>query len=520
MNNEFGFFVPAELVKGKDSEGKEVMQIAGVASTTDRDTDDEILLPQGFDLSYFTSSGFINWHHRQKDKPSAIIGEPATAKVQKGGKELYVLANLYDTPLAREVYDLGVVLKTQSKTGRKLGFSIEGKVIERDPNDPKIVTKAAITGCAITYQPKNGTSFAEVVKALGADEVVDGVGSVDMEFDFDAFKQDIELLKAEGLNGEELWKSCTDGKMWKDGGPTNDSDNPDEEESEEDEDKVEKTLTTVSGAALKPESLDDIKDNRQALSKSEAEDYLAESGIALDEQFEKLLYKIKLQSNMATRSITKADLDTALNLLEKAADINSLLVKAEDEQPEELEPGEEDEDEEEEDDKKGKNKKEEGVEKATSETPETIEKAVQSMAKHYANGMSAVRTLFEDLTTKIESLQTDLVKAQEDNQVLAGRLEQIEKSPAAVRKALQRPGGATAIEKAWDGDANGGQQAGTELSISRQKAAIVSHLEALAFPENGFNETFAKAMTTFESSGQLSNDAIMALKSKGFNIIA
>lgn len=166
-NKGFKFFVPfSEIEKATDENGNETMIVEGIASTSDKDTDGEYLDPKGFDLSYFNSQGYINWHHRTKQDPEAIIGEPISSKIKPEG--LYIKASLYsDSEMAKKVYKLANVLKRNSKN-RKLGFSIEGNAIERDELNDNIVKKARITGCAITYAPKNASTFLDVVKALNS----------------------------------------------------------------------------------------------------------------------------------------------------------------------------------------------------------------------------------------------------------------------------------------------------------------------------------------------------------------
>ena len=60
MNNEekFNFFVPLTFEKATDKKtGKVAFASRGIASTNDEDTDEEILEPDGFDLSYFKKYG-------------------------------------------------------------------------------------------------------------------------------------------------------------------------------------------------------------------------------------------------------------------------------------------------------------------------------------------------------------------------------------------------------------------------------------------------------------------------------
>jgi hypothetical protein len=164
-SNHFKFVIPGlELKKAVDKQGNQVMRVSGVASTSDEDTDKEFLDPNGFDLSYFKKQGFVNWNHVKT--PEAIIGEPVQVEVTKDGK-FYVEADLYpDSKLAQDTYELAKVLSKNSGS-RKLGWSIEGKAIERDLLNPKKVTKAMITGVAITPTPKNGNTWLDIVKGEG-----------------------------------------------------------------------------------------------------------------------------------------------------------------------------------------------------------------------------------------------------------------------------------------------------------------------------------------------------------------
>jgi hypothetical protein len=164
----FKFWVPLDdIVKGKDDKGNEVMKVGGIASTNAEDADGEFLDPNGFDVSYFLKSGFLNYHHQAKNDPNAIIGEPTVARITKEG--LYIEGFLYpDNPIAQAVYNTATSLKKNSST-RNLGFSIEGKAIDRDLVNPKIIKKAMITGCAITFMPKNPKTYMDLIKG-GCDD--------------------------------------------------------------------------------------------------------------------------------------------------------------------------------------------------------------------------------------------------------------------------------------------------------------------------------------------------------------
>lgn len=162
-DDNFKFFIPLDInsiIKGGEKNEKGDMFLTGIASTLDRDTDGEILDPNGFDLTQLMERGFINWHH--KDDPNYYIGEPVEAFIKDN--KLHVKARLWGfSELAKSVYDMAVGL-VKSGSSRRLGWSIEGKAIEKDTINPKIIKKAKITGIAITPIPKNASTFVDIIK--------------------------------------------------------------------------------------------------------------------------------------------------------------------------------------------------------------------------------------------------------------------------------------------------------------------------------------------------------------------
>lgn len=163
---DFDFWFPAEIEKANNNEDGVVdysnMFMSGIASTEDVDLDEQILKSDGLDVNYLLQRGFINWHHQPKNAPATVIGEPVVAKITSQPKGLFIKAKIYDTDVGRQAYDLANMLKKQSST-RRLGWSIEGKVVEKDGN---VITKARLTGVALTHAPKNRNTFADLCKAM------------------------------------------------------------------------------------------------------------------------------------------------------------------------------------------------------------------------------------------------------------------------------------------------------------------------------------------------------------------
>lgn len=157
---KFSMFVPVSVIeKGKKDENglPEQLLIEGVASNASDpnkfDKDNQWLDVNGYDFTPFLKSGFFNLEHKGREDYTNILGEPTKAYVKNN--KFHVEGFLYkDNPKAVAVYQLGQILRKSGST-RRIGYSIEGQALEKDPKDPRRITKARITGCAITISPKN-----------------------------------------------------------------------------------------------------------------------------------------------------------------------------------------------------------------------------------------------------------------------------------------------------------------------------------------------------------------------------
>lgn len=163
---KFSIFIPLEIEKGNDGEDRYAnMKFKGIASNPNEgyDKQGQWLDPRGFDLNDFIKSGTFNWHHRWKDKPTAIVGEPTRAEVTKSG-ELYVEGTLYkSSQVARDIYDLAEVLQADSPN-RRIGMSIEGIPTMVDPKNKNRILKARLTNIALTPAPICPGTSMELIK--------------------------------------------------------------------------------------------------------------------------------------------------------------------------------------------------------------------------------------------------------------------------------------------------------------------------------------------------------------------
>lgn len=161
----FSCFVPAQMVlvkggkQGADKTGKRWIQ--GIASTDGRDLQGEIVNQNGIDFSYFLKHGFFNDDHQKG--PEHKVGQPTEAKLTKNG--LWVKGFLFkEHARADHYWELMRALEA-SGSDRKVGFSIQGKVLRKNG---KHIEKCWIQDIAITTQPVNTATWAEIAKSLSA----------------------------------------------------------------------------------------------------------------------------------------------------------------------------------------------------------------------------------------------------------------------------------------------------------------------------------------------------------------
>jgi hypothetical protein len=155
----FRFSVDADIVKSESDSGEGRRLIRGYASTEDEDRQGECLVQKGLDISDFVKYGYFNYDHDN----SIILGYPLpTCRIDDRG--FWVEGELLKgIPMADRIWELAVALK-KSNAPRKIGFSVEGKVLERDGNR---IVKAKIYNVAITTNPVNtNCSWEAVVKSF------------------------------------------------------------------------------------------------------------------------------------------------------------------------------------------------------------------------------------------------------------------------------------------------------------------------------------------------------------------
>lgn len=231
--NRFNFYVDIdqdefEKAAKVQHEGKyDNMILAGVASDESKDYDDEEIDPKGIDTRRFLHEGLINYEHMAKTGGSKfIIGEPVDAFVKDG--KFFVKGKLWKgKKIAEDLWDTLLVMK-ENNSKRRIGWSIEGKALERDRDNPKKIKKALLTHIALTFMPKNYNTFADIVKGHQEEDFIEP------ENDIKDNKYVYEFTK--GCKKYGVTKSF--------------------EIEEREEDEEEKATTTSSTECLRKESLD------------------------------------------------------------------------------------------------------------------------------------------------------------------------------------------------------------------------------------------------------------------------
>ena len=521
----FNFWCPVEISKAIDpNTGEEQMLLGGIASTADEDSDGEFLDPKGFDIKPLLKSGMVNWHHQAKTCPGTIVGEPTKAEIRKDG--LYIETKLYpSSSVARDIWQLAQTLEEDSST-RRLGYSIEGKVLERKSNDKsspdyKKITKAVITGVAITHQPKNPKTFANIIK-----------GEIDDDLDEEDDEKEIEKNKEKKKQEDKYYEGVN---------------------------LKEKSLDTAEGKPLIKEDLD-RKLKNVTFGKSDVMERLFQDipGISIEKAKEVYILIQKISNMKKKNSITEEDIQKAYDAL--GLDPETLVKGDTSEEDEARKPrnttDDEDEDvddeedvddtedvdddedtEDEDDDSDDEDEDEEEEEKAVKKGGifdrfNRIEKALATSHYNNAKYIKAlgvmVKASNDSLEKAISSLElanqkidelNSINKAQEETiSELSQRIESFGNGAPAPKSFRHAAPVERNLNKGNENDfekgGNGNSGANT-VSISN-KPAISNILDQATFAK-GYDDEFSKACLEFEATGNLPANVISRLKSE-YNI--
>lgn len=180
MTTPFRLDLSVEAFEKSDA-GDKSRRICGIVSTDHLDRQMETLIQEGLDFGPFLKSGWFNDNHATDT--DSVVGYPEIAELRNlpnGKRGWYVEGYLLKgdpeqisqgiIPRSEKIWGLA---KSLQSTARRLGFSVEGAVVERDVTNPRIVRKAVVREVAITKCPVNEhTSLAVLAKSLAAGSAV------------------------------------------------------------------------------------------------------------------------------------------------------------------------------------------------------------------------------------------------------------------------------------------------------------------------------------------------------------
>lgn len=205
MNSTYRFWVPiedTELIKSIeiDSNGDYIVQ--GVMTSDDRDEENDQIVPEGMDCSYFLQKGWIKYEHG--NSPTQFIGEPLEVRVgrfthptiNKSVNGIFVRGKLFrNRELTKQAVQTIKDLQ-KSNTDRRMGWSIEGSVQERDSKTGKIV-KSILRNVVLTMNPVNTNTWVEFAKSFASNHEL----TINCDIEKATDLSDTEEVRTQSLEG-------------------------------------------------------------------------------------------------------------------------------------------------------------------------------------------------------------------------------------------------------------------------------------------------------------------------------
>jgi len=158
-------------------------RVNGMASCEERDLQNEIIFQKGIDCQPAIERGWVNWDHGRGPEDqigipvvleiSRIEDHPVMRKARRQDGSQLTGWGLYSEAILlkghRRAEETWSLLKATADMGemRRLSWSIQGRAVERDPL-MRSVPKSELFHVAITHQPVQINSFAQVAKSLSA----------------------------------------------------------------------------------------------------------------------------------------------------------------------------------------------------------------------------------------------------------------------------------------------------------------------------------------------------------------
>lgn len=149
----------------KDDAGREYVDFEGIVSTEHPDHVNDLTAQDGVDWDYFAKHGVFNWEH--SDAPEDFVGVPLEVKRNvsyNGRKGTWVKGRLLlNQERAKQIHK---AMQSMEGSGRKIGLSIQGKALLRDPLNRRVILKSIIPKVSFTFNPINPNTYVDLVKGI------------------------------------------------------------------------------------------------------------------------------------------------------------------------------------------------------------------------------------------------------------------------------------------------------------------------------------------------------------------
>lgn len=168
-SRKFAFGGSVSVFKADSAPDGKQRRIAGIISTDGIDKQNEQILQSGLNFQNFLAGGWFNDDHQQGMEN--VLGYPERVAQYSAGDVLpdgsaaeknctWVEGYLLDTKKANNVWELAQAL---AKTHRRLGYSVEGQIIERSGPNNQTIARADVRNVALTANPVNGDARLELL---------------------------------------------------------------------------------------------------------------------------------------------------------------------------------------------------------------------------------------------------------------------------------------------------------------------------------------------------------------------
>lgn len=226
----FKFYVPVDLIKSEKEDEATEWRIQGIASTPDEDLQGETIDQNGLDISVIKAGhGLFNFDHQKG--PENLLGEIEDAEfIDQDGKKVLMVKGYLFKHQERSKAFYNILKSLKKGSAKRVQMSIEGKILQRDFTNSKAIKKARIDKVALTLDPVNPYTYAELCKSLSSpdnseNQVVESteelvtINKSDMEKILDFAKKALSagiggaLSPSSRNDGEAMSKESLDSKV-------------------------------------------------------------------------------------------------------------------------------------------------------------------------------------------------------------------------------------------------------------------------------------------------------------------